>query len=272
MFRIDTYLSSLVKSTVISLITCFFVINVYSQNPNDSTILIISSYDAENGKIAENIKSIMSEYHRLGGTCSFVIEEMNCKSFGEANAWKDRMTEILNKYDNKNSNIILAILLGQEAWTSFISQDDEETHNIPIICGMVSRNMVVLPDDFISFFDWEPESLDLQDYFVKYKVISGYLYDYKIEENIELILDLYPNTENIALITDNSYGGVALQAYVKQKMKKISDLKLIPIDARKNPIEKIEEEISNLPENSVILLGTWRFDNDNNEIPNKISA
>lgn len=44
------------------------------------------------------------------------------------------------------------------------------------------------------------------------RVKSGFIYDYDIEGNIRMILHFYPDTRHIAFISDNSYGGVAMQA------------------------------------------------------------
>ena len=79
--------------------------------------------------------------------------------------------------------------------------------------------------------------------------------------NLRLILDFYPETKHIAFITDNSYGGVSLQALVKKEMKeKFPGLDLILLDGRKHTIYSISDAIARLPEKTVILLGTWRVD------------
>ncbi|MTU95422.1 response regulator, partial [Parabacteroides merdae] len=71
---------------------------------------------------------------------------------------------------------------------------------------------------------------------------------------------LYPSTKHFALITDNSYGGISLQALVKKEIGKIKGIDFIPLDGRKNDIYNIIEEIKQLPPQSIILLGTWRVD------------
>ena len=71
---------------------------------------------------------------------------------------------------------------------------------------------------------------------------------------------MYPSTKHFALITDNSYGGISLQALVKKEIGKIKGIDFIPLDGRKNDIYNIIEEIKQLPPQSIILLGTWRVD------------
>ncbi|MBS1444833.1 MAG: HAMP domain-containing histidine kinase [Odoribacter sp.] len=219
-------------------------------------ILIISSYNPETFQTSQNISEFLEEYKLLGGTHPVVIENMNCKSFSEAPLWKSYMKNIFDKYRGERRPA-LVILLGQEAWASYISQE-QVMYEIPLLCGMVSRNAIILPDDTVDLKNWEPESLDvLQEQKIK---VAGYLYDYDIEKNVQLIRDFYPNVQHIAFVSDNSYGGVTLQAYVKKEMQKFPDVDLILLDGRKHTIYTIVDKIAKLPENTVILMGTWRVD------------
>lgn len=222
-------------------------------------ILIISSYNPDTRNTTQNISEFMEEYKRLGGTAPVIIENMNCKSLPEAPLWKSKMNALLNKYKNENTPEV-AIILGQEAWSSYLSQDEPVLKGIPILCGMVSSNAVILPDSSEVLSEWDPESIDIERYISQGHFLSGFLYTYDVHKNIQLIKGLYPTTKNIALVTDNSYGGIALQALVKKDMKTFPDLNLILLDGRKNNIYTIIEQIKKLPKETVILLGTWRVD------------
>ena len=226
----------------------------------DSLILIISSYNPETPQTARNISEFMDEYNRLGGKSVVTIENMNCKSFSEAFQWENRMGDILSKYTGKNLPKLI-VLLGQEAWTSYLSQDTLITRDVPIIGGMVSRNAVLLPHEGEDLENWEAESVDVVTDSVRQFNVFGFAYEYDLATNVQLVLDFYPKTKNIAFISDNSYGGVSLQAFVKKEMKeKYPDLNLILLDGRKYTIYSMCDEISRLPENTAILLGTWRVD------------
>lgn len=219
-------------------------------------ILIISSYNPETFQTSQNISEFLDEYKLLGGAYPVIIENMNCKSFSEAPLWKSYMKNIFDKYRGERRPA-LVILLGQEAWASYISQE-QIMYDIPILCGMVSRNAIILPDDTIELEDWEPESLDvLQEQKIN---VAGFLYDYDVEKNVQLIRSFYPKVRHIAFVSDNSYGGVTLQAYVKKEMQKFPDIDLILLDGRKHTIYTIVDKIAKLPENTVVLMGTWRVD------------
>ncbi|MDR3140637.1 MAG: response regulator [Tannerellaceae bacterium] len=209
--------------------------------------------------MTQNISEFLDEYERLEGKSAIVIENMNCKSLFEAPAWKAKMEDILSKYTKENEPDMI-IILGQEGWSSYLSIDHKDKNAVPVLCAMVSANAILLPDSATSLIDWMPESMDVQGLLDANPNVSGYLYSYDVRKNIDLIRDLYPETKHIALITDNSYGGVALQSHVEKEMKEMDDLELILLDGRKNSIYTIIEQIEKLPTHTVILLGTWRVD------------
>lgn len=240
------------------IIACFALFSPLRADENHP-ILIISSYNPDTRNTTRNISEFMEEYKRLGGTSSVIIENMNCKSLPEASGWKKRMADLLKKYTGDRRPELIMIL-GQEAWSSYISQENTGLQDIPVLAGMISRNAVLLPDSAVSIADWKPEYIDLQTYVDKGLKIGGYFYSYDVEKNIRLVRRLYPQTEHIALITDNTYGGIALQTYVKEEMKKFPHLDLILLDGRKNNIYTLVEQIKELPRETAILVGTWRVD------------
>lgn len=239
-------------------------INVAAKRSPHNYILIISSYNPETAKTAKNISTFLDEYRSLGGKTPISIENMNCGSFLDSYLWKEQMRKTLKKYLIDKIPPRLIIILGQEAWSSYISQE-KLVSNIPILCGMVSRNAIILPtiSDKEKLKEWEPKSVDVFKDICKSQSILGFSYDYNVEKNIQLIRRLYPQTKHIALVTDNTYGGVCLQAYVKKEMRKFPDLDLVLLDGRKNSIYTVVDNIRLLPSNSAVLLGTWRVDKNN---------
>lgn len=225
----------------------------------NSPILIISSYNPETFQTSNNISEFLDEYKLLGGDSPVFIENMNCKSFSESVLWKQHMADILGKYTgDKTPDIIL--LLGQEAWASYLSQDDIRSREIPVLCGMVSKNAILLPEDTTDLKNWEPESTNFEEALGKDAKIAGFAYHYDVAKNIQLIKDLYPQTQHIAFISDNSYGGVTMQAHVRREMQQFPEFDLIVLDGRQHTIYTIVDQMAVLPVNTVVLVGTWRVD------------
>lgn len=222
-------------------------------------VLIISSYNPDARQTSGNIYDFMEEFERLGGKAPIALENMNCKSFSEAPLWKNKMEELLAKYRGKRSPVLL-VLIGQEAWTTYLSQADSIRGNVPVLAALASRNAIILPDDSVDLKTWMPDAVDFFNDFPNSSVKAGFVYEYDVEANINLIKKLYPETRNIAFVSDNSYGGVSLQAHVVEEMKKHPELNLILLDGRTNTIYTISDKLHELPPNTALLLGTWRVD------------
>ena len=225
----------------------------------DHPVLIISSYNPDSRQTSDNISNFMEEFQRLGGTCGVELENMNCKSFSESPLWKTRMAGILSKYwDTKEPSLV--ILIGQEAWAAYLSLEDSVRGDVPVMTALASRNVVLLPERGADLKTWMPESLDFFADFAGSPIKSGFVYQYDVAANIRMIKRLYPQTEHIAFISDNSYGGVTLQAHVVKEMKKFPELSLILLDGRVNTIYTISDKLHSLPPRTVLLMGTWRVD------------
>lgn len=232
---------------------------VKAETTLEGPILIVTSYNPETRSISDNLSAFMDEYRQRGGKYTPSIESMNCKNLSEAYLWKSRMASILGKYKGKNRPS-LVILLGQEAWSAYISQDTEIAKKTPSICGMVSVNGLVLPDDSIDTRVWEPESKNIYTDFGDYNIVAGYVYEYDVDKNIELMRRFYPDMRRVAFISDNTYGGLSMQALVKKEMEKYPDLETIWLDGRTETFMEVSERMRRLPQNTCVLLGTWRVD------------
>lgn len=222
-------------------------------------VLIIGSYNLDARQTSGNIYDFMEEFERLGGKAPIALENMNCKSFSESPQWKSKMTEILDKYEGKRAPVLL-VLIGQEAWAAYLSQEDSIRGRFPVLTSLASRNAIILPDDSVNLKTWMPGAVDFFNDFTDSSVKAGFVYEYDVEANINLIKHLYPNTKNIAFVSDNSYGGVSLQAHVVEEMKKHPELNLILLDGRTNTIYTISDKLHELPPNTALLMGTWCVD------------
>lgn len=222
-------------------------------------VLIISSYNPDAGRTSGNISDFMEEFQRLGGTNTIALENMNCKSFSESPLWERRMAELLAKYQG-NKSPALIVLIGQEAWAAYLSLPDSIRGNTPVVSALSSRNAILLPGDTVDLTTWMPEFVDFFTDFPCSPIKAGFVYEYDVEANINMIKQMYPGTKNIAFVSDNSYGGVAMQAYVVKEMQKFPELNLILLDGRVNTIYTICDRLHELPENTAILMGTWRVD------------
>ena len=218
-------------------------------------ILIIASYNPDTKRMSSFINEFEKEATREKLPYGIVIEDMGCRDISEGPLWHDKLRDILQRYNKERMKAI--VLLGQEAWATFLSLEDIPD-GVPFFGCFASQNGVLIPSgDTLLDHRWNPRSVDMRALAEERGHGGGTLNHYDIPKNIDLILSLYPSLKNIAFVSDNTYGGISLQAYVKEEMEKYPDINLILIDGRQGEEQAIRQ-IGDLPSNSALLIGTWR--------------
>ena len=219
-------------------------------------ILFITSYNSDTKYTYDNISTFIQTYTQLGGKYSTIVENMNVTDLSQAHKWKETLTEILDKHPGAK----LVIFLGGEAWSSFLHLEDEKYKRLPVFFAMASRNGIRIPDEPIDMQQYEPQSIDLTERMKEYNVKYCSSYEYDINKDIEMMKYFYPEMEHLAFVSDNTYNGLAEQAWFKKNLKN-PELSITYIDGRIHTLDMAVNQLRVLPKNSVMLLGIWRIDN-----------
>ncbi|MDD3040792.1 HAMP domain-containing sensor histidine kinase [Bacteroides sp.] len=220
-------------------------------------ILFITSYTSDTQYTYNNINTFVETYYKLGGKSPVVVENMNSTNLKQAQMWKKTLIEILEKHPSPK----LVVLLGGEAWTSFFSLKEEKYKKTPVFCAMSSRYGIIIPEDSIDIQTYDPQSIDFTKLMISYNVKFCSTYQYDVNKDIELMKSFYPKMENVVFVSDNTYNGLAENAWMKKNMKRYPELSTTYIDGRTHSLDMAVNQLYNLPSNSVMLLGIWRIDN-----------
>lgn len=255
---------NIILKILLCCLLCIFHIGMASADIKNERILIITSYNPDTERMNANLSEFFRRYKSLtGSTTNVCIETMNCKNLSEAPLWKDRMKGLLQKYTTEPPSLI--ILLGQEAWTAYLAQDSEFAHKTPTMAAMVSTNTILLPKSIRKLRTWMPESKEYSD-FKDFNIVGGVYYKYNVDRNIELIKKFYPNTKDIAFLSDFTLGGLSLQALVRKEMTKHKDLHLQLLDGRRYTLFDVCNRLKKMKEGTILLIGTWRIDCSENYV------
>ena len=231
--------------------------NAANTEESAEEILFITSYNSDTKYTYDNISTFIQTYTQLGGKYSTIVENMNVTDLSQAHKWKESLTEILDKHPGAK----LVIFLGGEAWSSFLHLEDEKYKRLPVFFAMASRNGIRIPDEPIDMQQYEPQSIDLTERMKEYNVKYCSSYEYDINKDIEMMKYFYPEMEHLAFVSDNTYNGLAEQAWFKKNLKNHPELSITYIDGRIHTLDMAVNQLRVLPKNSVMLLGIWRIDN-----------
>lgn len=231
--------------------------NAANTEESAEEILFITSYNSDTKYTYDNISTFIQTYTQLGGKYSTIVENMNVTDLSQAHKWKETLTEILDKHPGAK----LVIFLGGEAWSSFLHLEDEKYKRLPVFFAMASRNGIRIPDEPIDMQQYEPQSIDLTERMKEYNVKYCSSYEYDINKDIEMMKYFYPKMEHLAFVSDNTYNGLAEQAWFKKNLKNHPELSITYIDGRIHTLDMAVNQLRVLPKNSVMLLGIWRIDN-----------
>lgn len=235
--------------------------SAHCEKKDPAKILIISSYNPETNTASKTIEDFIAEYKDLDEDYIPLIENLNCRTFSEMHTWRDNLRAILKNYSSDETKPSLILLLGQEAWATYLSLSTNEIlRDVPIMGSQVNRHIVKLSDTIPDSLIWEPKSVDVLTIAKDYNIVGGVLYEYDYKSNLKLLLHFYPDIENVAFVSDNSYGGIALASKAREVSQIYPNINFIHIDGRKETIYSGAEQIANLPPRTGILLGTWRVD------------
>jgi signal transduction histidine kinase len=236
-------------------------LNLYGK-PSDDKILFISAYSTDSKYINDAVVSFVDTYTQLHGHCTPVVEGLNCRTVNQLPGLMDETRSILEKH----TDVKLVILMGPEAWVSYFSLTDSVYRAMPVFCVMSQRYLATMriPEmPVINRTDNKIHKVDALDVMKDFNVQMCYYYDYGVKEDVQLIRNYFPNTEHIAIISDNSYGGYCHRRTVDDVLTaSFPEYDVIHIDGRRMSMDEALQSVGSLPTHTAALLCIWRYDKE----------
>lgn len=227
-------------------------------------IVYICSYNADSRTTMANLEPFVQRCNSIDPTRRVFVESLEYGTRNEISELKMRMKTILAKYTKPGQRPAIVVLIGREAVSTYISLKNPEYKNIPIVLGSCSANIVELPDTDIDYIAWKPTTHNISTDYRDYNIIGGVLTYFDIEKNCNLIKKMFPNVKKYTILTDNSLGGISMQALVRDRLKNDNKLSVDFIDGRVTSYSGVLQKIRKMKEGNVLLIGTWRVDCNNN--------
>lgn len=257
-------------TNLLLIITICLIVNinaiVASTSPEvNRPLLIVTSYNPDTKNVADNLKAFSDEYELQGGMYPIAVEYLNCRNIPEAKEWKGRMERIFEKYSGDNKPVMV-VTLGIEAGAAYLMLDTEEARQVPVVMGMRSECNVDLPTDTTDIYHWMPQSKDIPNDYPDYNIVGGVFYRYDFAKNFELLHTMFPDAQKIHFISDNTLGGVNMQAYVRKEAKKLNIDNIDYLDGRRNTFASVYKKVERMNSEDAVIIGTWRIDSLDNYV------
>ena len=122
------------------------------------SILIISSYNPDTRRMSSFITEFERQVVASGVPCDIYVETLECKSINDAPLWISQTDNLITRYESKGG-LRAIVLLGQEAWASFVSLGRIPKEVMCFSC-FVSSNGIVFPPPSDSADVWMPRSIN----------------------------------------------------------------------------------------------------------------
>lgn len=225
-------------------------------------VLFVSAYNPAASSTASVVADFSAAMRERGVMCETSIESLGCDNFFGIEKWHERMRAILEPLKTRGNEYDAIVLLGQEAQATYLSLEISQVPDVPVFCAMVSQNYVEIPSEPCDVTKWEPEVRDINDVAGIYNIVGGYFYRYDFHRNVEIVRRYFPDVTRLAVLTDNSYGGVLMRTYCKEMSVRCADFDYRWLDGRELSMVSVIDSLAELPDSSALLLGTWRYDKD----------
>jgi len=218
-------------------IILFTITSLYAKE-----VLLLHSYHkgyAWSDAISHTIEKELFPYQDIElSTLYMNTKKINSKSY------LDKLLQLYKEQFNKR-DFDLIIVSDNNAFDFAVKHKNTLFKNLPILfCGI--NNF-----DKESFYEKKLNT-----------TMTGVLEDVELEKNFELITLLQPNTKNIVILNDKSKTGLALQKDLNPIIERYRSI--INVEYIDNmDIEKIQNKVSNLDKNTVILFLLFSKDKKN---------
>jgi len=203
-------------------------------------ILILNSYHQGHPWTDGVTQSILKRFSEQDMNVEIHIQNMDTKRMREKDEWSEFLKSRLDAYPQDYLDLMI---VSDDNALSSLYELGHDYHNIPVVyCGITAD--IARKSDTCSMFVGVEENLSFK-------------------ENIELGLNLFPETEHIAFVMDRTRTGASHRYAILQALKELEPIEqeiiwLEGFDGRSTA--DFIEDLQTLPENSIVIFSLWQVD------------
>lgn len=233
---------------LISLCLIIFSVIVCKAETEEPIILILNSYHQgytwSDDELAGEIDVLYESYPYA----SIYVEHMDQKRFPGTVKTQELNNQILRKFAKRAPDIIIA---NDNIATNYaLSLKENSWPDIPIVFTGFSGK------------EYLPSPLP--------QGVTGIIEHFNIDENIKIFKQLYPELQNLFIITEDSETGHSLLKDIRKQLNHVDDLSIVYL--QDESLDEIRHIVREIPQNSVILLLPYSRLKNGEFVGNKITG
>jgi PAS domain S-box-containing protein len=204
-------------------------------------VLILNSYHQGYSWTDGIVEGILEVFNTERINAEIHIENMDTKRVLDPEIWKRRL---IQKFEDYPPEYLDLIIISDDNALNTILEIGHKYHRVPTVYCGVTRSTKEIREEYCPMF------IGVQDHI-------------PFKENVELALSLFPATQNIVIVTDNSPTGLSHKSRGAKLAAELADLGLtwIWLDGSEGlSTPELIQELKNLPENSVVIFSIWQID------------
>lgn len=242
------------KYWILTLLLCFVGLTAFAENANK--VLIISSYGSDYQWSNSIVDALNIRLKKIYPGIELNIEYLSSELFVKTDNWTSKMEVILENYQE---TLPLAIVfVSDEAWLAYNSTNTERFKEVPLLLCAVKPHTID-----VEKYTQKKNSLKLSDFqptteVMKHYNATGVLREMNISGYIDLMLEMLPQMDRLALVTDSRFYGVYTRILFEAGAKKHCPAYPVEyLDARFVQTDSLLRRLPAITKNTGVLMTSW---------------
>jgi hypothetical protein len=208
------------------------------------SVLVINSYHQGHPWTDGITRGVLRTFSKRNAHVEIHIENLDSKRIVNPELWN---TILIQKLESYPAEYLDLIIVSDDNALNALIDIGHKYHSIPIVfCGIshAPEKITEICHSFVGVKEYLPH-----------------------KENLELGMRLFPETENIVVITDNSETGISHRIAAEKAIDEVlpENIRVILLDGTTGlTTPEMVRQLKTLPEKTLVLFSIWQIDGDGN--------